>query len=144
MCRFAARALVGHSRGKRCALRAVHVRARDEGSGTLSGNFGDSAALFANPVIAVALGLCLGVVTMLVSRRASRLVTPEDPFRGFLALMLVMGGKFLVVAAALTGYFMIAPGGLAAFGIALVLAFLASLVVEALRTSRLMSSRTSA
>lgn len=131
-------------RGKRCALRAAHVRARDEGSGTLSGNFGDSAALLANPVIAVALGLSLGVVMMLASRWASRLVTPEDPFRGFLVLMVVMGGKFLVVAAALTVYFMTAPRGFAAFGIALVVAFLVSLVVEALRTSHSMSSQTSA
>jgi len=55
-----------------------------------------------------------------------------------------MGARFLVVAAVLVMYSNIAPGGFAAFGIALVVAFLVSLVAETLRTSRSMSSQTSA
>ena len=114
------------------------------GQRTLTGNFGDSAALLANPLIAVVLGLALGVGMMLLSRFASSFVTPADPFRGFALVMLMMGARFLVVAAVLVVYSNIAPGGFAVFGIALVVAFLVSLVAETLRTSRSMSSQTSA
>ncbi|MHB1342246.1 MAG: hypothetical protein ACYC77_10430 [Coriobacteriia bacterium] len=114
------------------------------GQRTLTGNFGDSAALLANPPIAVVLGLALGVGLMMLSRLASTFVTPADPFRGFALVMLVMGAKFLVVAAVLVVYFNTARGGFAAFGTALAVAFLGSLVAEGVRASRTLSSSTSA
>lgn len=90
------------------------------------------------------LGVALGIVMMLVSRAASRLVTPGDPVRGFLVVLLIMLGEFLVAAGALLAYYLSARGALSAFGIALVAAFLGSLVTEAVRTSRVSASRTSA
>lgn len=114
------------------------------GQRTLTGNFGDSAALLANPLIAVVLGLVFGVGMMLLSRFASSFVTPADPFRGFALVMLMLGAKFLVVAAVLVVYFNTARDGFAAFGTALAFAFLGSLVAEGVRASRTLSSSTSA
>jgi hypothetical protein len=64
-------------------------------------------------------------------------VTPEDPSRGFAVVALATGARMVIALAALAAYFVFAPGGLAPFGLALGLSFIAGLAVEAGRASRL-------
>jgi len=97
-----------------------------------------------HPVVAVALGALLGVVLTLVAERAASFVTPENPSRGFAVVALATGARMIAALAALAAYFVFAPGGLAPFGLALGLSFIAGLAVEAGRASRLNTTHPSA
>jgi hypothetical protein len=73
---------------------------------------------------------------MVVSHRAVRFVTPDDPTRGVAVVGALMGARFIAALAALAAFSFLAPSGLAPFGIALVFAFVGGLALEAVRASR--------
>lgn len=102
------------------------------------------SSLFGHPVVAAALGALLGVLLTLVSRRASRLVTPDDPMRGFAIYGAIMVARMFVVVAALAIFYVVAPDGLAPFGMTLGISFIAGLAYEAVKASRFNASHTSA
>lgn len=98
----------------------------------------------ANPFVAALCGLVLGVALMLVSRRMVAFVTPDDPTRGFAIVALFMLVRLVVVVGALAGYFFLARPGFLVFAGVLLTSFIISLALEALDSSRsLTSSRTS-
>jgi hypothetical protein len=90
----------------------------------------------ADPLVAIAFGLALGVGLVALSRAASLLVTPDDPARGFVLVALLTMVRMLLVIAALTAYFVLVRAGFLPFALALVSAFIASIGIEAVRTSR--------
>lgn len=95
-------------------------------------------------MVAAALGALFGVLLTVISRRASRLVTPDDPARGFAIYGAIMVARMFVVVAALGIFYLVAPDGLAPFGMALGVSFIAGLAYEAVKASRLNASHTSA
>lgn len=103
-----------------------------------------ASSLLGHPLVAVTLGVTLGVVLTLVSERAVAFVTPEDPMRGLAIVGVMMGLRFALALAALAAYFVFARDGLAAFGLALALSFVAGLAFEAARMSHPRASGTSA
>lgn len=100
--------------------------------------------LLVHPALAAALGALLGAVLTLVAERAVRLVTPIEPFRGMVLVTLLMGARFSLAALALASFYLFAREGLAPFGIALGVSFIAGLTAEAVRVSRPHLSHTSA
>lgn len=100
--------------------------------------------MLGNPVIAAALGALLGVLLTLVSRRASHFVTPDDPMRGVAIYGVFMVARMFAAVAALGVYYLALPEGLAPFGLALGLSFIAGLCLEAVKATRLNTSHTSA
>lgn len=94
-------------------------------------------------MVAVALGALIGALLTFISYRASSMVTPEDPGRGFAIVVLLMVARLVLVIALLAGYYFLAKSGLVMFSLALILAFIASLVFEAVKTSGPHASRTS-
>ncbi|HZL06242.1 MAG TPA: hypothetical protein VFE45_12650, partial [Coriobacteriia bacterium] len=118
---------------------------RSRGPLRLVRTYGHSAmTAFADPFVAALLGLVLGVLLMLVSRRAVALVTPDDPTRGFALVALFMLGRLIIVMAALAAYFFLARAGFLVFAAVLITSFIISLALEALESSRsFTSSRTS-
>jgi hypothetical protein len=102
------------------------------------------SSLIGQPVIAAALGVALGATLTFVAERAVRLVTPADPFRGMVLVTLLMGARFMIAALALALFYRFAHQGLAPFGIALGVSFVAGLSLEAVRISRPHLSHTSA
>jgi hypothetical protein len=100
--------------------------------------------VFGNPLVAAALGALLGALLTFVSHRASAFVTPNDPMRGMAIYGFFMIARMLSSLLALGVYFVAAPDGLAPFGFALGLSFIAGLAFEAVKVSRLDTSRTSA
>ena len=102
------------------------------------------SSLLGHPVVAAALGARLGVLLTLVSRRASRLVTPADPMRGFAIYGAVMVGRMFAALATLGILYLVAPDGLAPFSLSLGVSFIAGLGYEAVRASRFNASHTSA
>lgn len=100
--------------------------------------------MLGHPVVAVALGVLLGVVLTLVAERAASFVTPENPSRGFAIVALATGARMVTALAALGAYFVSAPAGLPAFGFTLGVTFIAGLGLEAVRASRIGASHTSA
>ena len=91
---------------------------------------------FESPLAAAALGLLLGGASTLVSLWASRLVTPEDPTRGFVFVVGLMIIRLTVIIGALAAYFFFARRGLAPFAFAVVISFIGGLVIEAVKLSR--------
>jgi hypothetical protein len=87
-------------------------------------------ALLRQPALPAALGLAMGVVLMLVSRSASRLVTPDDPTLGFTKVAVAMLLRLAVVVAALLVFYVWARPGLVPFGAALVAGFFVMVTVE--------------
>jgi hypothetical protein len=85
--------------------------------------------------VAAALGVAVGVSSFLVARVASRMVTPEDAFLGFVKVSLVSSFRMLFIVAALAAIFVYARPVFPAFGISLVLSFIGTLGYEALRVS---------
>jgi uncharacterized integral membrane protein len=71
---------------------------------------------------------------MVVSHKAVRFVTPQDPMTGVVLVGALMVVRFLVAAAALAAFYLLARDGLAPFGIALVFSFVAGLFIEAFRS----------
>ncbi len=102
------------------------------------------SSLFGHPGIAVALGALLGGLLTFVSHRASSLVTPFDPMRGMVMYGAIMLARMTVALMALGLYFLAAPAGLTAFGVALGFSFVLGLFYEAAKASGLHLSRTSA
>jgi len=99
---------------------------------------------FTNPFVAALCGLALGVALTLVSRRTVAFVTPDDPTRGFAIVAVFMLVRLIVVAGALAGYFFLARPAFLVFAGVLLTSFIISLALEALDSSRsLTSSRTS-
>ncbi|MBN2847837.1 MAG: hypothetical protein JXP72_05220 [Coriobacteriia bacterium] len=103
-----------------------------------------ASSLLGHPLVAVTLGITLGVVLALVSERAVAFVTPDDPMRGLAIVGVMMGLRFTLALAALAAYFVFARDGLPAFGLALGLSFVAGLAFEAVRMSHPRASHTSA
>ena len=103
-----------------------------------------ASSLLGHPLVAVTLGMALGVVLTLVSERAVAFVTPEDPMRGLAIVGVMMGLRLALALAALAAYFLFARDGLAAFGLTLGLSFVAGLAFEAVRMSHPRASGTSA
>jgi len=101
-------------------------------------------SLLGHPVVAMALGALLGAALTLVSERAASFVTPQDPFRGMAMVAVMMGLRFFVSLLALAAFYVFAPQGLAPFGLALAITFVAGLAIEAVRVSRPHVPRTSA
>jgi hypothetical protein len=85
--------------------------------------------------VAAALGVAVGVSSFLVARVASRMVTPEDAFLGFVKVSLVSSFRMLFIVAALAAIFVYARPVFPTFGISLVLSFIGTLGYEALRVS---------
>ncbi|MBN1192340.1 MAG: hypothetical protein JXA36_01410 [Coriobacteriia bacterium] len=102
-----------------------------------------ASSLLAHPVIAAALGALLGVFMTLISRRASHLITPADPIKGFALVAAMMGLRFFLALVALTLYFLFAPDGLPVFGFVLGTSFIAGLGYEAVRVSCVRTTHTS-
>ena len=100
--------------------------------------------MFGNPVVAVALGALLGVLFTFISHRASGFVTPRDPMRGVAFYGAIMVARMITAVAALGIYFISARDGLAPFGMALGLSFIAGLGFEAVKASRIPTSHTPA
>jgi hypothetical protein len=83
--------------------------------------------------------LALAVGLFLVSRAGSRMVTPDDPAFGFAKVAFLSLVRMTVVVAALAAYFIGARPGFAFFGVTLVVSFIFTLGVEAVRLSRRVS-----
>jgi len=94
------------------------------------------SSLFGHPLVAAALGALLGVLLTFVSRRSSALVTPRDPFRGMAIYGIFMLARMTFAILALALYYVAARDGLAPFGFALGISFVAGLVYEAVKASR--------
>lgn len=94
----------------------------------------------AHPAVAGSLGLLLGIALALVSRAASRLMTPDDPSRGFLKVALVALSRTLGTFSAMLMYFVIAPDGFLVFAVTIVITFILALAYEAFRASYSLSS----
>lgn len=90
-------------------------------------------APLANPFAAAILGVLLGVGLLYVSKRASRLITPEDPAIGMAKVLVVNTAVMATALAALFVYYFAARGALSWFGIALVAGFLTAASVELFR-----------
>lgn len=97
------------------------------------------SAFFANPFVASAAGLALAAVLFLVSRAGSHLVTPDDPAFGFTKVAFLSLVRMVAVIGALAAYFFGARPGFAFFGVTLVVSFIVSLGLEAMRLSRRVS-----
>lgn len=80
--------------------------------------------------------MLLGVLLMVVSHKAVGFVTPADPFGGVVVVGALMGARFALALAALALFYFFARGGLAPFGLALVISFMVGLFVEAIRLIR--------
>lgn len=93
--------------------------------------FGDNLqALLLGPVIAVVLGLAVGVGLAMLNRFGAGFMTPDDESGAGMAL--AFGS--LMVGVAVTGgllfaYWAVAPSQIAPFGVSLVASFLVSTVV---------------
>lgn len=94
------------------------------------------ASPFANPILAAALGLVLGVGLLVVSRASVRLMTPDDPGLGLAKVAVTMVIRMAVVVAALIAYYVWARPGLVPFGAALVAGFFVMVTVELFTLSR--------
>jgi hypothetical protein len=85
----------------------------------------------ANPPVAAALGVAVGILLLLLSRFSIRFVTPENGPLG----LAVVGGSWLlalvVAGASLFAYRTWAPAALKPFGLALVAAYLVAAFVAA-------------
>jgi hypothetical protein len=103
-----------------------------------------ASSLLGHPLVAATLGIMLGVLLMFISLRASTFVTPDNPMRGFSIVIIMTGARFFLALVALAAYYIFAPDGLAPFGFALALSFVAGLGVEAVRVSSPKTSHTSA
>ena len=90
-------------------------------------------ALLANPLLAAVLGFVFGAGLLLVSRRASTLITPDDPAIGMAKVLVANTAVMAAAVAMLTVYFYAARGALTFFGIALVAGFLGLASVELFR-----------
>lgn len=88
--------------------------------------------------------MLLGGLLTFVSRRSSELVTPYDPFRGMVKYGALMLARMSFAIVALALYFIVARDGIAPFGVALGVSFVAGLLIEAVRASCPHISRTSA
>jgi hypothetical protein len=91
--------------------------------------------MLSSAYVAAALGVVVGVSSFLVARAASRMVTPDDAFLGFVKLSLVSFVRMLVIIVALASVFIYARPGFPAFGISLVVSFIGTLGYEAFHTS---------
>jgi hypothetical protein len=90
-------------------------------------------ALLADPLLAAVLGLALGVGLLFASRRASRLITPDDPAIGMAKVLVANAAVMCAALASLAAYYVFARAALSFFGIALVAGFLVSASVELFR-----------
>ncbi len=88
-----------------------------------------------SPVIPALAGAALGVVLLVLARRASRLVTPSDPVLGMMKAIALNGAGMLAAIAALTGVFFVARESLVPFGAGLVAGFLLAATVMMVRLS---------
>ena len=102
------------------------------------------SSLLGHPVVAMALGALFGAALTLVSERAASFVTPQDPFRGFAIVAVMTGARLLAALIALGAYSLLAREGLAPFGFALGISFIAGLALEAVKVSRHNATHTSA
>jgi membrane associated rhomboid family serine protease len=98
-------------------------------------------ALFVHPVFAGSLGVLFGIVLVLISRAASKLMTPEDPTLGLAKVSLIAFLRMFVVLGAMMLYFTFAREGFLAFSVSLVVMFVLSLAYEAFRASHTLSSQ---
>jgi hypothetical protein len=73
---------------------------------------------------------------LLVSKASARFVTADDPARGFLVVAFVMMLRMMLAFTSLALYALLARPGLVPFGTSLVVAFLAILGLEAVRSTR--------
>ncbi len=87
----------------------------------------------ANPLLAVVLGLALGIGLLFASRRASRLITPDDPAIGMAKVLVANFAIMAVAVACLTAYYLFGRPALPYFGIAMVAGFLAAASIELFR-----------
>lgn len=90
-------------------------------------------ALLANPLLAAVLGVTLGASLLLASRRASKLITPDDPAIGMAKVLVANTAVMAVAILGLFAYYSFARAALAFFGIALVAGFLVLASVELFR-----------
>ena len=91
---------------------------------------GALSSLSSSPVLAGILGFGLGVGLLLLTKRASRLMTPDDPVVGMAkVLAVVLTGMVVAVAALALLYFNARPA-LAPFGLAMTAGFLLVAVYE--------------
>lgn len=97
-------------------------------------------AACALPAVAGTLGLLLGVALGLVSRAASKLMTPDDPARGFAKVSALALSRSLITFGSMLMYFTLAPEGFIAFSVTAVMTFIAVLAYEAFRASYSLSS----
>ena len=102
------------------------------------------SSLLGHPLVAAALGALLGVLFTFISHRASGFVTPRDPMLGVAFYGAIMVARMIIAVAALWFYFLVALNGLAPFGFALGLSFIAGLGFEAVKASRIPTSHTPA
>lgn len=86
--------------------------------------------LLTQPLPAALLGLSLGVALLLVSRAASRLITPADPGLGLAKVAVAMVLRLALVIAALLAFYLWARPGLVPFGVALAGGFILMTVIE--------------
>ena len=95
-------------------------------------------------MVAATLGIMLGVLLTLLSERAVTHVTPDDPMRGLAMVSVMMGVRFGLAILTLGLFYFFARDGLAPFGIALALAFIAGLMLETVRMLRTRTPETPA
>lgn len=82
------------------------------------------AALAGSPITASVLGLAIGVGLLLLTKRASRMVLPEDPQLGMAKMLAVILGGLVGAVAVLTVLYLYARSSLAPFGLAMATGFL--------------------
>jgi hypothetical protein len=94
-----------------------------------------TVALFASPVVASLLGLLLGAVALMMTRRGVRFMTPETLELGAARAVAFMGLGMIAAFLGLLGYFLWARAGLTYFGIGLVVGFMVPAFIALFRFS---------
>jgi hypothetical protein len=84
-------------------------------------------------VLAGVLGVSLGVALLFLTKRASRLMTPEDPAVGMAKVLATVGAGLALAVASLAILYLYARPALAPFGLSLAAGFLVVAFVELFR-----------
>lgn len=109
-------------------------------NGSIEGGFGalgtsGISAFFATPVVAVALGAVIGAGALVLTRRASTMLTPETLEIGMARSLVVSSLGMLAAFLGLLAYFLWAREGLVYFGVAVIVGFLVPALTALFRFS---------
>ncbi len=100
-----------------------------------------AAALLANPLVAIALGLLTGYLLLRNSRASFARMTPEEPVRGLVHVAVTLFLRLALATVLLWSYSRFIPEGYAPFALAMAGGFLSLFGVESIRYSGLLKRR---